>query len=323
MSSSAIVVRSQSRSKRCVIFIDSKQIGTLPPKGTVRTLVDPGLHIIETYWKDDSGRLRSGERWKMIVHDGETAKVRMMLLPIMPHSPALYPDGRHDFQWERAGEASERAFEYSPVSGTPEIIELRRMEQPAGEEVNRIGEEGNAPSAPSDGGRRPTGARAHEARTVQQTGEMAAGDRSVFISYRRKLSESLAWSVRRALAEYGFDAFVDLENLDSGEFERAILRQIEAREHFIVLLEPGSLDQIGEEGDWLRREIAHALTHGRNVVPVTAKGFEFRRDLVLPPDMARLPSFNAVAIPPGYFDAAMDRLRTRFLKKPPNPTAYP
>jgi hypothetical protein len=153
--------------------------------------------------------------------------------------------------------------------------------------------------------------------------KVAVGGRSVFISYRRQLSESLALLVRMVLTKHDFDTFVDLENLDSGEFERTILSQIEAREHFLLLLEPGSLDQIGEDGDWLRLEIAHALTHHRNVVPVTANGFEFRRDLMLPSDVARLPSFNAVAIQPGYFDAAMERLRTRFLKMPSNPTARP
>ena len=145
----------------------------------------------------------------------------------------------------------------------------------------------------------------------------------MFISYRRQLSESLALLIRKDLKEHRFDAFVDLENLDSGEFARKILTQIEAREHFIVLLQPGSLDRIGEDGDWLRREIAHALAYGRNLVPVTANGFEFRRDLMLPPDVARLSSFNAVPIQPGYFDAAMERLRTRFLKKSPDPITPP
>lgn len=146
---------------------------------------------------------------------------------------------------------------------------------------------------------------------------------SVFISYRRQVSWQLALLVRNDLIEHGFDTFMDVENLDSGEFARKILSQIEAREHFLVLLEPGSLDRIGEDDDWLRREIAYALEHVRNIVPVTANGFEFRRDLVLPPDVAKLPSFNAVAIQSEYFEAGMERLRTRFLKMPPNPTAPP
>jgi hypothetical protein len=56
---------------------------------------------------------------------------------------------------------------------------------------------------------------------------------------------------------------------------------------------------------------------------VAANGFKFRPDLVLPPDVASLPQFNAVTIQPGYFDEAMERLRTRFLKMPSKPTAPP
>ena len=150
---------------------------------------------------------------------------------------------------------------------------------------------------------------------------MAMGGRSVFISYRRQLSESLALLVRKDLSQHRFDIFMDIKNLNSGTFEPTILSEIKAREHFIVVLEPGSLDQIGEDGDWLRREIAYALDHSRNVVPVTANGFEFRRDLVLPPDVARLPSLNALPIERGYFDEAMEVLRTRFLKVPSKPWA--
>jgi hypothetical protein len=139
--------------------------------------------------------------------------------------------------------------------------------------------------------------------------------RTVFVSYRRHLSWAQATLVYNDLRTHGFDAFMDLRDLDSGEFDRAILDQIETRVHFVVVLVPGSLDRIGQGGDWLRREIAYALAHDRNVVPVTADGFEFR-DLVLPPDVARLAKFNAVSIPPGYFESAMERLRTKFLKEP-------
>lgn len=149
--------------------------------------------------------------------------------------------------------------------------------------------------------------------------------RRVFISYRRQLSWPLAQLVYHNLVEHDFDAFMDVKNLDSGEFDRRILSEIEARMHFIVLLEPGSLDRIGEGGDWLQREIAHALRHGRNVVPVTAREFEFRHDLVLPPDVARLPSLQGVTVAtqPEYFNAAMKLLRTKFLKPKPLAPARP
>ena len=101
---------------------------------------------------------------------------------------------------------------------------------------------------------------------------MADPDKTVFLSYRRDVSGPLAHLVRNDLVAHGFDVFMDVGSLGGGEFEPVILREIEARTHFLVLLEPGSLDRIGEQGDWLRREIAHALTHRRNVVPLLADG---------------------------------------------------
>jgi TIR domain len=151
---------------------------------------------------------------------------------------------------------------------------------------------------------------------------MADPGQQVFLSYRREISWPLANAVRGALI--GFDVFLDTQSLDSGEFERVILREIEKRAHFLVLLEPRSLDRIGEPGDWLRREIAHALAHHRNVVPLLANGARMPRVTDLPSDLARLPSFNAVSVPHDYFTAAMQKLRERFLRVPePVPSAEP
>jgi len=145
---------------------------------------------------------------------------------------------------------------------------------------------------------------------------MADVDKTVFLSYRRDVSWAMAHLVRNDLVADGFDVFMDIHEIDSGDFERVILREIEARAHFLVLLEPRSLDRIAEDGDWLCREIAHALTHRRNVVPVLANGARMLRPADLPADVARLPSFNAVSVPHDYFPEAMQKLRRRFLHVP-------
>jgi LytR cell envelope-related transcriptional attenuator/ATPase family associated with various cellular activities (AAA)/TIR domain len=147
----------------------------------------------------------------------------------------------------------------------------------------------------------------------------STGNRTVFISYRRTVSWATARLVLNDLVQHDFDVFMDVESINSGDFERIVLAQIAARAHFIALLEPGSLDRIADEGDWLRREISHAITHRRNVVPVTAGGFHLRADLTLPQDIARLTSFNAVSVPHDYFDEAMQKLRERFLRLPRTP----
>lgn len=151
---------------------------------------------------------------------------------------------------------------------------------------------------------------------------MADPDVTVFLSYRREVSWPLAHAVRGELVPHGFDVFVDTQNIDSGEFERVILHQIEARAHFLLLLEPRSLDRISEPGDWLRRETAHALSLRRNVVPLLANGARMPAPADLPADLARLPSFNAVSVPHDYFAEAMQKLRDRFLR-PPDPVPPP
>lgn len=139
---------------------------------------------------------------------------------------------------------------------------------------------------------------------------------TVFLSYRREVSWAMAHLVRNDLVAHGFDVFMDVHSIDMGEFEHVILREIESRVHFLVLLEPRSFDRLADEGDWLRREIAHALLHRRNIVPLLANGARMPAPAMLPADVTRLPSFNAVSVPQDYFSAAMQKLRGRFLRAP-------
>ena len=153
---------------------------------------------------------------------------------------------------------------------------------------------------------------------------MVDPDRTVFLSYRRDVSWAMASLVLRDLTDHGFDVFMDVQNLDSGEFEHVILAQIAARTHFLVLLEPRSFDRIADEGDWLRREVVAALTLDRNIVPLLVNGAQMPRAVDLPADVAPLPAFNAVSVPLDYFDEAMLKLRDRFLRLPePVPAGPP
>ncbi len=153
--------------------------------------------------------------------------------------------------------------------------------------------------------------------------------KKVFISYRRANSNYVARSIFLDLRANGYDVFMDVENVDSGVFFTIILNQIEARPHFLIILTPGSLEGITDPNDWLRREIEHAIKHERNIVPVLAKGFSFdsneykRVKSKVPSILKRLSSFNAVDVPENYFEAAMEKLRKRFLKIPPNAKIKP
>ncbi len=142
-------------------------------------------------------------------------------------------------------------------------------------------------------------------------------DNSVFISYRRNVSGYPARAVFQALRFSGIDAFMDVESIDSGQFDSIILGQIEARPYFLLLLAPGCLERCAEAGDWLRREIEHAISTNRVIIPLLTSAFDFNANYAKPyltGKLAKLPTFNALNVPLDYFDEAMNRLRTRFLK---------
>jgi hypothetical protein len=153
---------------------------------------------------------------------------------------------------------------------------------------------------------------------------MADPDRTIFLSYRRNVSWKLAYAVRYDLEKHGFDVFMDTKNLGGGEFAWAILRAIEERAHFLVLVEPPTLLRIAELDDWLRREIAHALAHCRNVVPLLVDGAKLPPAAKLPADIARLSLLNAVeTVNGGHFPEVMQKLRTQFLRAgPPSASSH-
>jgi tetratricopeptide (TPR) repeat protein len=139
---------------------------------------------------------------------------------------------------------------------------------------------------------------------------------SAFISYRRETSAFIARAVFQNLRAYRYDVFMDVESINSGQFETVILNQIKARPHFLLILTPGCLDRCGDTDDWLRREIEFALEQQRNIIPLTTMNFDFNSlNTIHAGRFAALTRFNAVNIPHDYFEEAMARLRLRFLQE--------
>ena len=120
--------------------------------------------------------------------------------------------------------------------------------------------------------------------------------------------------------------FLDYTGLASGDFESVILENINSRAHFLVLLSPSALERCGDPGDWLRREIEAALDSRRNIVPLMLEGFDFGTPTIasqLTGKLAALKQYNAMSVPPEYFDAAMAKLRNKFLNVPLNAVLQP
>jgi formylglycine-generating enzyme required for sulfatase activity len=142
--------------------------------------------------------------------------------------------------------------------------------------------------------------------------------RTVFISYRRALSKHLARAIYLDLQANGWDVFLDVNTIDSGDFDRIILNQIGARAHFILLISPKSLERCANNDDWVLREIQEAVRLKRNIVPIIEEGVDFSREVgYLPSDVRTIISKkSSLSLPHFFFDAAVELLRTRFLKTP-------
>ncbi|RLS91992.1 MAG: toll/interleukin-1 receptor domain-containing protein, partial [Planctomycetota bacterium] len=118
-------------------------------------------------------------------------------------------------------------------------------------------------------------------------------DNSVFISYRRGNGGDIARIVQEFLEGQGFDVFLDLDGLGSGHFDDQLLTQIAARRGFIFICSEGSLDRCVNEGDWVRREIVHALKTGRHMVPFVMPLFVWPTSDALPQEMAEFQRHNS------------------------------
>ena len=143
--------------------------------------------------------------------------------------------------------------------------------------------------------------------------------KTVFISYRRAISKHLARSIYMDLRANGWDVFLDVNTIDSGDFDRIILNQIAARAHFILLISKGSLERCKNPGDWLLREIEEAVSLNRNIVPIVEEesGLLQQEISYLPEKLQTIiGKKNALPLPHFYFEEAMVKLRRRFLKTP-------
>ena len=150
-------------------------------------------------------------------------------------------------------------------------------------------------------------------------------EKTVFLSYRRT---NIPWALAifQNLTQNGYDVFFDYNGIASGDFERVILGNIVSRAHFLVLLTPSALERCIDPEDWLRREIETALSSQRNIVPLMLEGFDFATPGIGNPltgSLTALRNYNGLRIPPDYFEAGMERLRTRFLSVPLTAVLHP
>jgi hypothetical protein len=138
-----------------------------------------------------------------------------------------------------------------------------------------------------------------------------------FISYRTEEDGAAALLIARSLSDRGHKTFLDVRSLHAGKFDEQLLREIEAATFFIPILSPNSLARCVNEDDWVLKEITHALSHGKRIIPVLKSGFNFDAREGIPnlPQIADLRNYHGLSYSNSDFEGFMRRL-TELLKLP-------
>ncbi len=91
----------------------------------------------------------------------------------------------------------------------------------------------------------------------------------VFISYRREGGRDIARCLQLALTARGAKCFFDLHDSRKGKFPEKINSAIEGAKYFVLLLTDGNaLDRCNDPKDWVRKEIAYAISKKVPIIPV-------------------------------------------------------
>ena len=139
----------------------------------------------------------------------------------------------------------------------------------------------------------------------------------IFISYRREGGYDTAQLLYDRLTQMGYRVSFDLETLRGGKFNTQLYRRIEQCSDVLVVMSRDSLNlRDNQEDDWFRLEIAHALKHKKNIVPVFLRDFKFPQKGELPEDMADLVDYQGVTASQEHFDSVLNRICRNFKAKP-------
>jgi class 3 adenylate cyclase len=169
-----------------------------------------------------------------------------------------------------------------PGTGRPITYEIYDLARPA------LPKEAERPVAASDSGKR---------------------EYDVFISYRREGGSSEARLIQQALQQKELRIFLDVDRMPAGHFDESLLRIIGSVPNFVVVLSAGCFGRdIQSPDDWMRREIAHAVKCGVNIIPVMLPKFQFPNPRELPDDIRDIVRYETVEWSHTYFNSTIDKL---------------
>lgn len=146
----------------------------------------------------------------------------------------------------------------------------------------------------------------------------ASGNESIFISYRRDDSSGYTLAIYEKLKSALGDesVFMDMDDIPHGEdFAKHIEKVLNKADTVLVMIGNSWLNASNSQGrrldnpeDFVRMEVATALTKDLRVIPVLLRGAEMPEPDELPDTLKALSTRNAIRIHDDQFDESIQRL---------------
>ena len=132
----------------------------------------------------------------------------------------------------------------------------------------------------------------------------------IFISYRRSDGFATARLIYDRLEKAGYRVSFDMETLRSGNFNTQLYERIEKCRDVLVIVSKDALQfRENPEHDWLRLEVAHALKHKKNIIPVFLRDVAVPQKEDMPEDIADLVMKNGVTASEEHFDSTIGKIK--------------
>lgn len=141
----------------------------------------------------------------------------------------------------------------------------------------------------------------------------------IFICYRREGGYDTAKHLNDLLVRDGYKVSFDIDTLRSGDFDTQLLQRIDQCKVFVLIVNPHAFDRtldptFNPKNDWMRNELAYALSKQKNIIPVFLSGIKgFPSGL--PADIANVIKKNGPEYNRYYFNDFYKTLKNRFLHK--------
>lgn len=139
--------------------------------------------------------------------------------------------------------------------------------------------------------------------------------KDIFISYRRDTGSALASIIKSKIETRSvYSCFLDIENLGSGDFVKALVPYIEQCNAMIVTLTEGYIERCANVGDICTKEVSHAVERNKQLIVVTSIPRKDLRNIVsntkgLPDVIKDLMNYNIFYIRPGdVIEESIDRM---------------